>query len=214
MRVVLLAASVLGITAGAELQITVYDRADLSDGARRSVFEIVGRIFRTSGIDVAWKMGALEAEEALLITYPARPPRGREREAACAARRDIALELIGAAPDGLKPTILAMSQPLATKGLNVRIFHDRVRHTAERESREYAVVLAHVIAHEIGHVLLRSIDHPSWGLMSAAWGKHEYGVMSGGTLRFEKNQARVMEEVLSGYGCSMAQSNQSPVTAK
>ena len=47
---------------------------------------------------------------------------------------------------------------MATAGLNVRIFHDRGSAFAP-SSRDFPAVLAHVIAHEIGHVLLRTTGH-------------------------------------------------------
>jgi hypothetical protein len=52
-----------------------------------------------------------------------------------------------------------MAQPLARVGLSVRIFYDHVQYAAEKNNRQDALVLAHVIAHEIGHVLLRSNAH-------------------------------------------------------
>lgn len=214
MRSLLLAAAVLEIGLGAELRIAVYDRANLSEGTRRTAFDVVERIFRSAGIQIAWNIGPLEAEEAALLTYPSRPIRGQGREAACAARRDIALEILDDAPAGLRGSILGMSQPLAREGLNVRIFNDRVEQVAYRESRQHASVLGHAIAHEVGHVLLRSIDHQRQGIMSASWAKHEWELMRSGSLQFDRAQGRKMDEVLGGYGCSIAQSNHAPVAVK
>ena len=50
---------------------------------------------------------------------------------------------------------------IVAAGLNVRMFNDRIRWAAMRRNRSYTTVLAHVIAHEIGHVLLRTSEHSS-----------------------------------------------------
>ncbi len=68
------------------------------------------------------------------------------------------LEILKTAPPGHRTSVLGYAQPLASAGLNLRVFNDRIRWQAEARDRPYATVLAHVIAHEIGHVLLRPPD--------------------------------------------------------
>ena len=64
-----------------------------------------------------------------------------------------------------------------------------------------AELLAHVIAHEIGHVLLRTFDHAKSGLMSSHWSATEYSRMSAGHLLFTREQSREMIRNLAGDGC-------------
>jgi len=146
--------------------------------------------------------GDRHAEEALLITYPEPPRKGRELEAACLARRDIALEIVAEAPLGPKAAVLGTAQPLARQGLNVRVFADRIAAAADRQNRPHSSVLAHVMAHEIGHVLLRTNDHSgAYGLMAPVWTDWEYGQIGKGLMFFNRSQSQAMRVGLEGVNC-------------
>jgi hypothetical protein len=98
-----------------------------------------------------------------------------------------------------------MAQPLACKGLNVRIFDDRVRRTAWWHGRPHPAILAHAMAHEIGHVLLRTSAHSERGLMSSVWTEYEYGWMAKALMFFTGKQAQEMRANLSGSRCRNAE---------
>ena len=164
MKTMVIAALMMGAINAAQLRITVYDKAKVSVQVSETVVLSLRRIFRQSGIEIEWIAGVPSAPEASLMIYePLRT--GHELELACRARRDIALDILPAAVPGIKKQVLGMAQPLTRTGLNVRIFDDHIREAAERENRAYAIVLAHAMAHEIGHVLLRSYTHTGRGLM-------------------------------------------------
>ena len=152
-------------------------------------------------------MGDESTDEASLILYPGTPQKGQEHAAACRARRDIALNILTSAPKGLTGSSLGMAQPLACAGLNVRVFDDRVCDAAFKWNRAHATVLAHVIAHEIGHVLLRTNAHSPRGLMAGVWGDHEYQFMARNLLRFTRDESTSMRITLSGDGCGGSEGN-------
>jgi hypothetical protein len=160
--------------------------------------------FHRSGIEIELATGDRSSREASLLTSPGAPRKGNERETACRARRDIALEIVAVTPTTRKGTMLGMAEPLAWEGLNARVFDDHVRDAAERQNRDYAGVLAHATAHEIGHVLLRSSTHSQRGLMSAMWTDLEYDWMARGLMFFTSDQSKAMRAVLSGAGCPVA----------
>jgi hypothetical protein len=199
-----LAAALMAMAVRAEqLQVTVYDKARLSQEVRETAFDDLRRIFRESRIDVQIVTGDLAVEEAALWMDPGRG-RGTQLEAACRARRDITLAIIAAAPPGLRSAVLGMAQPLAREGINVRIFDDHVRAVAARQSSPYAAVLAHAIAHEIGHVLLRSNSHSGRGIMSGVWTEREYEWMAKAFMSFSAEHSLEMRANLSGSQCSNA----------
>jgi hypothetical protein len=199
MKAILITTMMLAAGDAEQLQITVYDRARLPQQVHATVANEVRRIFRDAGISIEWIAGDPDASEAFVMIYqPSRS--GRELEDACSARRDIAL-VMSPAPPGLTKTVLGMAQPLARTGLNVRVFDDHVREASERERRAPAIVLAHVIAHEIGHVLLRSNVHSQRGLMSEVWTKHEYDWMEKGVLLFTADESRKMGMMLNRATC-------------
>jgi hypothetical protein len=185
-----------------QLRITVYDRSGLDAETRARAFDEVTRLLRAAGIHVIWVEGNNESIEGKLLTYPERSRKGSEAEAACRARTDVALDLLQNTPEGVKPTIAGLSQPFATEGLNVRMFTQTVIATAQRENRPVASVAGHVMAHEIGHVLLRTHKHAKSGLMANLWAAHEYGRMASGTLLFSAGEATTMRATLNRTGCT------------
>ncbi len=188
--------SALSVSA-VDLRVTVY-------GASKLIPELdddLRRIFRQSGIQLHLVRGDESSDEFHLIMYPAIPSKDQVVQARCRARRDVALEIRDSAPQGIRPSVLGVAEPLARAGLNVRVFSDRIRQAAFRENRPYAGVLAHVIAHEIGHVFLRTGEHTSWGLMSGSWRDQEYRLMPTGSLLFTPKQAEMMAAALVGKGC-------------
>ena len=189
------------VTASAELRITLYDQARLPPEAIESAFDQLRVVFHQSGIAIKLVVGDPAADEAHLFTYNPMPP-GYEQEAACRARRDIALRLFDISPAGLRETVLGMASPLARTGVNVRVFTDHVREAAFRHNRPYAIVLSYVIAHEIGHVLLRNSEHEQHGLMSSVWTGHEYSrMMDTAVMFFTGDESQKMLMTLRGMGC-------------
>jgi len=77
------------------------------------------------------------------------------------------------------------------------VFYDSV----EKLHRDWNVslprVLGHVIAHELGHLLLGSNAHSRQGIMRPDWHGDELRRASMGDLLFTAEQARSMREVLS-----------------
>jgi hypothetical protein len=132
----------------------------------------------------------------------------------CRARRDIALELLAHAPDTLGKGILGTALPLADRGLNVRVFADHVAEAASRNQRPYATVLAHAIAHECGHILLKTAAHEGFGLMANVWKEHEFDSLKFGRgMFFTHLQAQRMEATLRGEGCHSVSPALTPVAA-
>jgi hypothetical protein len=204
MRTILITAVMLAAGDAEQLQITVYDKARLPQQVHATVADEVRRIFREAAISIEWIAGDPEASEASVMIYqPSR--KGRELEDACRARRDIALDIVPVAPPALRSTVLGMAQPLARTGLNVRVFNDHVQKASEREHGVPAIVLAHVVAHEIGHVLLRSGVHDRRGLMAEVWTQNEYERMEKGILLFTDDESRKMGMTLNRATCRTLQ---------
>jgi hypothetical protein len=184
------------------LRITVYDQAHLTQEIKQSVFDQLRLIFRQAGIAIELFAGDSTTDEASLFTYSGLPPKGHEQEASCRARRDIALKITRVSPPGLRETVLGIAAPLAITGLNARVFNDHIRGAAFRQNRPYAIVLSCAIAHEIGHVLLRTNYHAKWGLMSEIWTEHEYAQMAGaGVMFFSRDESERMLLGLRAIGC-------------
>ena len=112
------------------------------------------------------------------------------------------MKITDVSPPGVPDSVLGISAPLTPTGLNVRVFNHHIRDAAVRHNRPYPIVLGYAMAHEIGHVLLRSNDHQGWGLMSSVWTEREYAQMAGaGVMFFTRDESERMLMNLRGIGC-------------
>ena len=206
MTIILIAFAFLASTVSAEeLHVTIYNKAGLSDATLDSTIHVVRAIFRQAKIHLDFRPGDLSSEEARQVVYiqGAMLP-DNHRRLACAARREIALDLTSPSFSG-GGLPLGVAYPLAATGLNVRIFTERVSEAATRNARAFTTVLANVIAHEIGHVLMRSAAHDKYGIMAADWSQNEFEQMARSRyLFFTKQHLRQMRSTLSGDDCRAA----------
>ncbi len=74
----------------------------------------------------------------------------------------------------------------------------RVRTIADRAATGVPVLLGRAIAHEIGHLLLGSADHPRLGLMRALWSHDELRGMKPANWGFSSREAAQMRQTLRG----------------
>jgi hypothetical protein len=87
------------------------------------------------------------------------------------------------------PGALAYAMPFAPTGFRVVIFYDRVLFTTDRPSAE---LLGHVIAHEVGHMLIGTVSHAPAGVMKARWTVQELAVMRSHPLPFASSDTAMI----------------------
>ena len=76
------------------------------------------------------------------------------------------------------------------------VLYHKVESLANETHTDRYHILGHGIAHEIGHLLLRTLKHNGRGLMRANWGPEELQLASRGLLRFTPEEAaRLRAEV-------------------
>ena len=200
------------ITASDELQITVYDEAHLS---REMVLDALDRlrlILQWAKIANRPVVGNPDDREASLFVYVAPPRRSEQHRTACSERRDITLKIENSSPNSLAQEVLGMSSPFAAFGVSVRVFNDHIREAALRQHLPHSIVLSYVMAHEIGHVLLKSGFHSKCGIMSSVWTKQEYEQMAHAALVFSDDEAKTM---LANIGAPLCDTpNHRPTWAK
>lgn len=64
------------------------------------------------------------------------------------------------------------------------VFYDRVQHTAALAGISTTELLGSVIAHELGHVLMRSTTHSRSGIMRVRWDRNDLKDLTWGQLKF------------------------------
>jgi hypothetical protein len=194
----------VGPLAGAvELHLTVQinNQAGFEQVTVLNAEEIVTGIFRELGMQVAW----LAADD------PGNPPAGLRADS---PRPDLRINLVAikpaamgghndevglaGLPGGGRPGFLAWVFAPTLE----RIIDDVQYLTPIRvRTRLQAVLLGHVIAHEMGHLLMGSAEHSDWGLMTLGWDLRKVRLGCTGRLRFSPEQAariRAVVEVRNG----------------
>jgi hypothetical protein len=99
---------------------------------------------------------------------------------------------------GLHPGALAYAHPFG-KNPGIVVMYERVRAIIEKCPKLEARLLAHVLSHEICHVLQRTNVHAETGLMKARWRNEDYRLMIEKPLPFTRGDLQMMEEGLAFY---------------
>ena len=106
-------------------------------------------------------------------------------------------------PEGVADSVMGVAPGTGTDRTLVDVFHGRVRALFGRLSSEYlkedlnwhvseAQLFGHVIAHEIGHLLLNQQVHSPRGIMRGEWSFPDFRDMSSGLLLFTPQQMRFL----------------------
>src|SRR5690242_1269685 len=166
-------------------------KRDLSQAERE-----VTRIFAQAEISVGWAEGSPADRASLITDFSANNSTGT----GCKVLRDtreLRLQLLPHAPSGIDSRTLGYSLPCAAFGIDSTIFVDRCEDIAYQTPVSLKKVLAYAIAHELGHVLLRSSEHSETGIMRAHWDRATWlqGAMRG--IAFDEGQARRIRSELS-----------------
>jgi hypothetical protein len=93
------------------------------------------------------------------------------------------------APPSATSLALAGAQPYTSSGTLISIYEDRVQRLLATLPSVSQVLLAYVLAHELGHVLMGSDYHADAGIMKAQWSAADYAAMRGRALRFTESDS-------------------------
>jgi len=78
----------------------------------------------------------------------------------------------------------ATSFPFAPDGVRIIVFFNRVEIDGKHDPIFTTRLLGHVLAHEIGHVLMRTDQHAQEGEMKARWNEDDLATMRSSDLKF------------------------------
>jgi hypothetical protein len=172
---------------GPEMSISVHNYADVPTTMLSAAEDQAREIYRRAGLETVWvncspKLEKIEPEschfsDTTHLTLKISP------HAFNVQVRDRADVLGTAYPDD--------------KGVGyfAYVFYDRVQELAERQRLGHAL-LAEVMAHEIGHLLLGSNSHSLSGIMCAHWNYDQLRNISEGAMWFIPAQSRMMRDRL------------------
>jgi hypothetical protein len=172
-----------------EVSIVVHDYADVSSAPLRAAEDRAREIFWQAGLKTVWLNCSSKLEERKL------EPEG----CYMADTSHLTLKIL---PQAVNANIRNHLEVLGTAypdekgvGLFAYVFYDRVQELAQRRNLGHAL-LAAVMAHEIGHLLLGSNSHSVGGIMSAQWSDTELRKVSQGSMSFVPDESRIMRNRL------------------
>ena len=137
---------------------------------------MIDRMFEAAGVRIAWRAGHPKQDAAggLAVFVKLTDAVGRDRE-----RR-----------------VMGRAFPFGSGVRRIEVFEDIVNARAGATQIDAYKIMAHVLAHEIGH-LLEGIDHHSaTGIMKAAWTLDDYRAMARHPLPFAEEDLEMIHSRL------------------
>jgi hypothetical protein len=169
------------------ITVRVYDYARVSRAIFQGAELNAAKILRKAGIDTAWLDCPIEAEAAAA-------PLACQQAAGPA---EIIVRILPrlAAGSGLhRGATLGFSvvPPGNEWGTYASVFFDLVETAAQTGAASTSEILGHATAHEIGHLLLRSNQHSTIGIMRGRWSQEDLRCASRGSLLFTAQQSKLI----------------------
>ena len=141
---------------------------------------VAAGIFAGAGVRLEWKEGE---------------PRKSQQAASCAGLPDDVLEVQFDETAAARFPRDAMAYAVPGKaGICIHIFYNRVVAAHSRDLTP--VLLGHVLAHEITHILEGVARHSEDGLMKAHWSSSDYMEMSQHSLPFAEEDVQLLQGML------------------
>jgi len=150
------------------LSIHLHNQAQVPAGVLHSATVETSRVFQAVGIRITWEQSAVEKPPYLVV------------------------RLVRQVPKTTFPGALGFALPFARTEAQVSIFYDRVEALSWSVGTALPTVLGYSMAHEIGHVLLRSPEHSATGLMQARWNRESWRSAAKGWLAFRREEVERM----------------------
>lgn len=151
----------------------------------------VTRIFAAAGMDARWADGSVDDSASLRTDFSL----NNSSPTGCMVTRhvrELHLQLLARAPRGVASGILGFSLPCAAFGIDSTIFIDHCEGVIHQTPASFSTVLGYAMAHELGHVLLRSNEHSRTGLMCAIWDKNAWLRAMTSDIPIDRQRARRM----------------------
>jgi hypothetical protein len=169
---------------GNALAIRIMDYAGVRPETLAGAHEVVARIYGAIGVAVAWDVNAA----------PDAPTPG------CSGCLEVTVRILGPRGSrlGTRGNVLGIATGTSTRGSRVvYVFYDRLELVAGDFRLDPASILGHVVAHEIGHVLLPPASHAHDGLMRGKWSGADMRGSEHQLVRFSADQADAIRRHLS-----------------
>jgi hypothetical protein len=159
------------------LEVLVMDDVGVPAGTLQQAQQEASRIFGAVGIRLVWVSGRMPQGPRYLVVRVVSKPMSRLSR---------------------NPGVLGTAASSKDNGATTAsLFYGRMVQESGRLGVDASLLLGHVMAHEMGHLLLPGGSHTATGLMKAGWDRHQSALASTGRLTFAHNQASLIRARLS-----------------
>ncbi len=172
-----------------EVSISVHDYADVPTPLLAAAEDQAREIYRHAGLETVWMNCSPKLEREKL-------------EPGSCYFSDTSHLTLKISPRAMNAQFRNRIDVLGTSypdekgvGYFAYVFYDRIQELAQRRRLGHAL-LADVMAHEFGHLLLGSTSHSASGIMCAHWNYERLRNLSEGAMAFVPAQSRIMRDRL------------------
>ena len=170
--------------------VVVHDRAQVFPGTLDQALKEAARIYRQAGVATEWLMDPTRASGVSANT-------DRPSVQAFTVQLIIqpTLRMAGHSPS----RFLMGAAPRTTRdcGGTAYLFFDQIAGFSSVRQVDAALAMGTVIAHEVGHLLLRQHGHSAEGLMRASWDSNDWHRAARGFLLFSSDDAATIRATSS-----------------
>lgn len=174
----------------AHVTISVFNHANIRPELLTRAEEDARRIFLQAGVDTIW----------LNCSRPSAPGQSNAAPCGTVGPGHLVAEILPHANDESRSHLEVLGTATLTKraeGFYCYAFYDRIELLAGEHLLLKHKLLGAVLAHEIGHLLLRSSSHSLGGLMSGRWSGDELRRVSQSAMVFQPSESRIIRQRLS-----------------
>jgi len=171
-----------------QVTIDVYDDAKVSEQVLAQAEEEATRVFRRAGVDSVW-IGCISLKADL----------HRDSECQPEGPTHLALRIVPWSSKLRNDVFGTAFLSAEGEGTYSDVFYQSVEKLHKDWHASLSRVLGHVMAHEIGHLLLGTNAHSSTGIMRPHWQSQELRSIGMGTMLFTSEQAGSMQAKLFSF---------------
>jgi hypothetical protein len=172
------------------LSVHVQNYAQVPSDQMKPALREAGRVFREAGVQIDW----LDCTPNDVAGGPKHPDCDKANSSASVVLRLLPRSMGARMGLGNVSFGYALSLEPGRVGRIANVFVYRIQELARKWGvAEKPVILGHLVAHELGHLVLGVGGHTRTGIMGFPWQKKELEAAVRGSLLFTKEQARRMQ---------------------
>ena len=169
----------------ARITVLVYDYAEVTAETQQDAEKVAAEILATAGVETAWP-------DCSGAETPAPPECKRASNPTKLVLRILPGSKTARAGYRFRSSIcgFTVQHEGVGEGYLVTLFYDCIEKTAENTGVAQSLIMGHMVAHEIGHLLLATQGHFRRGIMRAKWGPKDWQRASREFVLFPPKQAK------------------------